>query len=351
MVRLTTTDDLCCELNLSATSYNLKNINLSNIKNDFNVKVTSLDITNTAERGNPPEAAIYIHNKDLGAHNELFSAITQKDEEQDILIAQKADATDLAEVATSGNYDDLINTPDIPTKTSDLTNDSGFITEEASAIGNKVSKIGDTMTGQLEIDAEVAIMAKSDSADDTIIIKDTGHTTTLAPNEGRLRSFRVLNSDNSIRGDIRIGQDTAGNVFNYLTARTYMTGNMISHNFGLNVSDNGTASLEAPTSVKSQITNWSFPSSRYTDLTLAASGSTYTAPADGWYVLNKTTGVANAYISIKNSEQNMAMFSSHPVTSFGLTAFLPVKKGTNVIVTYTATGTTNLFRFIYAEGE
>lgn len=36
---------------------------------------------------------------------------------------------DLATVATTGDYDDLINKPTIPTKTSDLTNDSGFITD------------------------------------------------------------------------------------------------------------------------------------------------------------------------------------------------------------------------------
>lgn len=40
----------------------------------------------------------------------------------------KADLSDLSTVATSGNYTDLINKPTIPTKTSDLTNDSGFIT-------------------------------------------------------------------------------------------------------------------------------------------------------------------------------------------------------------------------------
>ena len=37
----------------------------------------------------------------------------------------------LAPVATSGSYDDLSDKPTIPTKTSDLVNDSGFITSSA----------------------------------------------------------------------------------------------------------------------------------------------------------------------------------------------------------------------------
>lgn len=40
----------------------------------------------------------------------------------------KASISSLAAVATSGNYNDLNNKPTIPTKTSELTNDSGFIT-------------------------------------------------------------------------------------------------------------------------------------------------------------------------------------------------------------------------------
>ena len=38
---------------------------------------------------------------------------------------------ELSTVATSGSYNDLIDKPTIPTKTSQLTNDSGFITSEA----------------------------------------------------------------------------------------------------------------------------------------------------------------------------------------------------------------------------
>lgn len=42
-------------------------------------------------------------------------------------ILNKVNTTDLSSVATSGDYDDLLNKPSIPSKTSDLTNDSGFI--------------------------------------------------------------------------------------------------------------------------------------------------------------------------------------------------------------------------------
>ena len=40
-------------------------------------------------------------------------------------------SSDLATVATSGSYNDLDNKPTIPSKTSDLTNDSGFLTLES----------------------------------------------------------------------------------------------------------------------------------------------------------------------------------------------------------------------------
>lgn len=48
--------------------------------------------------------------------------------ETDNLLNSKANTSDLAVVAKSGNYNDLNNTPTIPTKVSDLTNDNGYIT-------------------------------------------------------------------------------------------------------------------------------------------------------------------------------------------------------------------------------
>ena len=59
-------------------------------------------------------------------------------------INNKANTADLAPVAFSGNHDDLINKPTIPTKTSDLTNDSNFVsnTSYATASTGGVVKIG-----------------------------------------------------------------------------------------------------------------------------------------------------------------------------------------------------------------
>lgn len=42
-------------------------------------------------------------------------------------ISGKADKSELSSVATSGSYNDLINKPTIPSKTSELTNDSGYL--------------------------------------------------------------------------------------------------------------------------------------------------------------------------------------------------------------------------------
>ena len=52
-------------------------------------------------------------------------------------ISGKADADGLADVATSGSYTDLTNKPSIPTKTSELNNDSGFLTTHQDISGKQ----------------------------------------------------------------------------------------------------------------------------------------------------------------------------------------------------------------------
>ncbi len=62
----------------------------------------------------------------LGIQKSDLSSYYNKTEINNLLSA-KVNSSDLSTVATSGSYNDLSNKPIIPTKTSDLTNDSNFI--------------------------------------------------------------------------------------------------------------------------------------------------------------------------------------------------------------------------------
>lgn len=94
----------------------------------------------------------------------------------------------------------------------------------------------------------------------------------------------------------------------------------------------------------------SMPSSRYIDLTLLASGSTYTAPANGWVYVNKQGG-ANQFFNLNNVTKDYAVNEITSASPFGLLIMLPVGKGDVFRTDYNLNGTTNLFRFVYAEGE
>ena len=102
-----------------------------------------------------------------------------------------------------------------------------------------------------------------------------------------------------------------------------------------------------------------FPSGRYTDLTLGASGTQYTAPANGWFHIAKVPGSADTQVTMINTcvqgtsaqAGNFTMRAQASTNGMTIYLNLPVKKGDIAIVSYTATGNTDSFRFIYAEGE
>ena len=60
----------------------------------------------------------------------------------------KVNRSELSRVATSGSFNDLLDKPVIPTKTSELTNDSGFLTEQTLKTINGESIVGE---GNIEI--------------------------------------------------------------------------------------------------------------------------------------------------------------------------------------------------------
>lgn len=102
---------------------------------------------------------------------------------------------------------------------------------------------------------------------------------------------------------------------------------------------------------KSLASGLGMPSTKFVNMTLGASGSTYTAPANGWFAVQKLSGVNAGYIYFINRANEMG--TEYATTSSQYTAkiFIPVKKGDIVEIGYNMKGATNIFRFIYAEGE
>lgn len=106
---------------------------------------------------------------------------------------------------------------------------------------------------------------------------------------------------------------------------------------------------------KSTIANLGMPSDTFDSLTLGASGTEYTAPANGWVQIVKNAGSDFYYVSLEsrnaaNTGRRVydfrAEYSSSPCTPC-----IPVRKGQKFIVRYNATGTTTSFRFYYAQGD
>jgi hypothetical protein len=100
-----------------------------------------------------------------------------------------------------------------------------------------------------------------------------------------------------------------------------------------------------------EVSRLSMPSIKYDDLVLGASGTEYDAPADGWFVLQKQASASGQYISINNAHNELGFQIFATSSSQKLKGHLPVRRGGQVTVAYSASGTADVFRFIYAEGE
>lgn len=102
---------------------------------------------------------------------------------------------------------------------------------------------------------------------------------------------------------------------------------------------------------KAVAANASMPSGSYISLTLGAAGSLYTTPADGYVVLSKYATAASQYVYLTASASGLSSgFVSH-VGNELINIYLPVSKNQVIGYDYNLGGTTNYFRFVYAQGE
>ena len=95
----------------------------------------------------------------------------------------------------------------------------------------------------------------------------------------------------------------------------------------------------------------SMPGDIYIDVTPGASGDTYTALSDGYFLVNAYITSAGGWFSLRRPANGYMGFQVHnPYQGAVTSGFLPVKKG-DVVELYYAGITFNDFRFIYAEGS
>lgn len=87
------------------------------------------------------------------------------------LLSDKVDTSDLATVATTGAYSDLTGTPTIPTKTSDLQNDSGFVASSSLATVATTGAYSD-LTGTPTIPTKVSELQNDSSYATTTELSD-----------------------------------------------------------------------------------------------------------------------------------------------------------------------------------
>lgn len=122
-------------------------------------------ILKLVDTDNGPKLVLYNDSNtavtNIATSNQDWSTYTSKDaviptvasiQEQGYLVEDdiegKADINSLAAVATSGSYTDLFNKPSIPSKTSDITNDSGYITSSYTYTKDQIDeKLVEITTG------------------------------------------------------------------------------------------------------------------------------------------------------------------------------------------------------------
>lgn len=102
---------------------------------------------------------------------------------------------------------------------------------------------------------------------------------------------------------------------------------------------------------KSTLASYAMPSSRFIELTLGASDSTYTAPANGWYIV-KIKGDTGQFVILQNTVTDFYVKGNSTQTSATIVPPpMPAKKGETVSVSYNASKGVVSFVFIYAEGD
>lgn len=97
--------------------------------------------------------------------------------------------------------------------------------------------------------------------------------------------------------------------------------------------------------------SWGFPSNRYIDLELGASGSTYTAPANGYFSIEAKSTVSNGAVNLVNKKNNLFISSRSSLAGLTIGTYVNAMAGDEILIGYDGSLVVYHFRFIYVEGS
>lgn len=101
----------------------------------------------------------------------------------------------------------------------------------------------------------------------------------------------------------------------------------------------------------SYIANCAMPSDKYIDLTLGASGLTYTAPANGYFCFYRMPNDPAGYSSLVITNTGFITEARNTVRGAGNGIWTLARKNDVIQLNYDGAGTVTCWRFYYAEGE
>jgi hypothetical protein len=91
------------------------------------------------------------------------------------------------------------------------------------------------------------------------------------------------------------------------------------------------------------------PSNKYIDLTLGASGTSYTAPADGYVLLAMRNTDVYCEMRLNAGQLRVGSNYRYDATGYSFSLSIPISKGNSVTAIYTNMSP-QTFRFVYANG-
>ena len=263
----------------------------------------------------------------------------------------------------SGSYGNLIleaNSGSSDKSSLKLTKNSLTFTASDGTVTNLLTGGGSTPTNMVTTDTAQDITANKTFQGEIRVGDDTGYAT-LA----KFSRESLVSGNSTLLEHIDLGEANFV-VQGSLGKKVYETDKYVYKKY-INVDDLSDNQIAIDNSISSQVAHMAMISDKYIDLTLGASGATYTAPADGWvyYYAASTTKntIHNAYCRLNQGSRPPVELRAQPrinlttdtsKTSEVLCFLAPVIRG-NFIIRYRGFNAQDAnnpyFRFYYTVGS